>query len=854
MTMRDRSWEVNVGCQVYRIEFDRGGRASEEEKRVSRDLLENLLLKFHSRIHAHIRDVLLEICENRDEMFRFPRRCETSMSDDAVCAEVQRKLETAVGFGELKLRKLDDRWWERMPPPELTKPPRREPIRAVPPRREPVEPTKKTWFAAQFVDESGLWIDGLSVKFETGGATQSLTTDKAGVVELKNQTASISVVSVADIAQAERILVARLDKLDEAGSPTGRDIVSYPLEEPAKTVVLSAASPRTIVLGLERTWFEARVVDEVGVPVPGLDLAFSANDDSTLTTDGAGVARLETFGNPSATVMIGSVSQARSILDPRWTQVREAKIPGGSEVSVLSLADAMGVIPLVKKRRHTIVLTPERTWIEVRVVDDNNQPISNKRARLHLTDGRVLEKMLGDDGLMRAEEIPAGVCRFVLPVKARAEWIDPNAEAPAEDPKELPEGHWIVRKHIEPPGPEVTDLKTGEAHVVVVGRKIVEQLEIDDALFRLMSAVLLPEAQNPGATPTEPDGTRPTTMDLLAASLRYAEIHSGDRKILITGHTDTAGGDEYNENLSEFRAIAVHAVLTNGDGCREAFGDVCHGPHLQSKEKKQQVLYDDRVQVLNWVAATFGWPCSTNGEYWNYLQAVKAFQSTYNAPDNGIEAKELLDVDGDFGPASWRAVFDCYQAHLAETLEITAENLESLQGEVRGQFVKSGKPLVGCGEYKPKEMAGLDNYRSQTNRRAEVLFFEPRDHLPETPCLSGDCDPGRCELYDRKLYLRKRLPARTGAAVWIRLKVRPALATKSTDSLRLYAASGRYDATKPVADAFLPNEESVDIVFPDTPSDDTYSLEVHPSVGSKYLIFSDVPFTELNDDELPRGS
>ena len=124
-----------------------------------------------------------------------------------------------------------------------------------------------------------------------------------------------------------------------------------------------------------------------------------------------------------------------------------------------------------------------------------------------------------------------------------------------------------MRKNIKPPGPEVPDLRTGEKHTVVVGRKIAEQLEIDDALFRLMSAVLLPEAQNPGAAPTEPDGTRPTAMDLLAASLRYAELHPKDRKILITGHTDTSGGDEYNENLSEFRAIAVHAVLTNGDAC-----------------------------------------------------------------------------------------------------------------------------------------------------------------------------------------------------------------------------------------------------------------------------------------------
>jgi OmpA family len=751
--MLDASWEANVGCQVYRVELDRHRKASEDEQRVTKDLLANLLLMFGDTTQPHVRDLLLEICEEMDEMFPFPRRREDAVSEDMVHWEVKYNLDMAVWFGELTIRKLDDPWWERLPPPELTKPPPRDRIRVIPPRREPVEPPEKTWFAAQFVDESGLWIDGLAVKMKINGVAQSLTTDKAGVVKVTEQTASISIVSVADIAQAERILVDRLDKLDEAGAPTGKDVVGYPLDEPAKTVILQPATPRMIVLGLRRTWFEARVIDEVGVPVPGLDLAFSVNGESTLTTDGAGVARLEAFGNPSATVMIASVGQAQSILDPRWKQVREAKIPGGSDVSVLQLAEVMGAIPLIEMRRHTIVLTPERTWIEIRVVDDNNNPISGRRARLHLTDGRVVEKILGDDGLIRVDETVAGVCKLVLPVRDLTEWIDPSAPAPAQDPRDIPDGHWIVRRDIKPPGPEVEGLETGESHVVVVGRKIVEQFEIDDALFRLMSAVLLPEGQSPGADPTEPDGTRPTTIDLLAASLRYAELHP-NRKILISGHTDTSGGDEYNQNLSEFRAAAVYAVLANDSGSREEFGDLCHGPHLQGKEKKQQVLYDDRVQVLNWVADTFGWPCSTSSEYGSYLRAVKEFQRTYDTEGNERNPIEQLDVDGDFGPASWRAVFDCYQVQLAKTLEVTAQELQELQTRVRPRFLK---PFVGCGESKPKEMAGVDNYRSQTNRRVEVMFFEPDDHVPETPCLSGDCDPGACELYDRTWYGRKWL-------------------------------------------------------------------------------------------------
>ena len=131
----------------------------------------------------------------------------------------------------------------------------RDPPRVIPPPREPPPPVEKTWFAAQFVDESGLWIDGLAVKMKTNGVTQSLTTDKAGVVKLTEQTASISIVSVADISQAEQILLDRLDKVDKAGAPKGKDVVGYSLEEPAKTVNLQPTTPRTIVLGLAQTWF-----------------------------------------------------------------------------------------------------------------------------------------------------------------------------------------------------------------------------------------------------------------------------------------------------------------------------------------------------------------------------------------------------------------------------------------------------------------------------------------------------------------------------------------------------------------------------------------------------------------------
>jgi hypothetical protein len=770
-----RSREFSHCCTRYRVELLDGRRASEGEQRTAMQLLARIMLGFEYGDSLRAHSVLLDLLFALDRsgggwecrMRELPR--------DVLCRQVHERLKSSIWLGQITLTEVKDNGLACVAWAEHT--PTRSPLPSQVRRPQPlpsfisrpcsgVDESRKTWFAAQFVDEGGRWIAALDVNLEVDGGTQRLTTDDAGVVKLAAQTSSHAWVSVADVAQAEAILASRIERPDEHSTPKGNDVVNYRLTEPASSVVLQAELPWTIVLGLERTWFEVRVVDECGLAVAGLDMRFSANEDAIVTTDGIGVARFETFGAPNGRVTIASVAQARAILAPRWEKVRKPLNLGGPHLSTHQLTDDVPSVALPERHRHTLVLTPARTFIEIRVVDDNNNPISGKRAKLFLTDGRVIDTMLGADGVVRAEEIPAGDCRLELPIADRAEWFDPDARPPEVDVDPAPEGHWIVRQDIESPGPEVARLPTGEAHVVVVGRKRAEQLEIDDALFRVMSAVLLPEGQSPGADPTEPDGTRPTTLDLLAASLRYAQQHP-DRKLLITGHTDTSGGDEYNQNLSEFRAAAVHAVLTNGSGSREDFGDIAHGPHLQGKEKKQQVLYDDRVQVLNWVAATFGWSCATSGEYGDYLRAVKSFQSTYNDKGNDGAPLERLDVDGDFGPASWRAVFDCYQMRLAETLGIEADELRSLQDEVGGRFVAHA-PVAGCGENKPKEMAGVDNYRSQTNRRVEVLFFEP-GHEPKLPCFEGKCDPKACELYDRRWYRRKRLPAQVTPAeplVW----------------------------------------------------------------------------------------
>jgi outer membrane protein OmpA-like peptidoglycan-associated protein len=68
-------------------------------------------------------------------------------------------------------------------------------------------------------------------------------------------------------------------------------------------------------------------------------------------------------------------------------------------------------------------------------------------------------------------------------------------------------------------------------------------LTLGDVLFDTAQATLKPGAY--------------ATIDRLAAALK----ESPERKVVIEGHTDSVGSDEYNQSLSERRAAAVQTAL-----------------------------------------------------------------------------------------------------------------------------------------------------------------------------------------------------------------------------------------------------------------------------------------------------
>jgi outer membrane protein OmpA-like peptidoglycan-associated protein len=279
-----------------------------------------------------------------------------------------------------------------------------------------------------------------------------------------------------------------------------------------------------------------------------------------------------------------------------------------------------------------------------------------------------------------------------------------------------------------------------------------EFVELADLHFRSNSAVVLPASEKPSDTEEPSDAEpSPTSAGAFASALAFAQRHPL-KKILVAGHTDTAGGESDNQKLSEERARVALCCLEGGSERREEFAALTHG--------RSKVA--DQKQILAWAARAFGFDCDpgkVDGNAATAKRAIEGFQADYNAKreELGFAEAEELDVDGAFGPKTWGAVFDCYESALArevseaETAEERAQALAELRANLR--FVDDERQDLGFGEHHPIDQLGEDGYRSEENRRVEILFFDPGQE-PEL----DDVPPEDSDIYRPGIYARMPIP------------------------------------------------------------------------------------------------
>jgi len=266
-------------------------------------------------------------------------------------------------------------------------------------------------------------------------------------------------------------------------------------------------------------------------------------------------------------------------------------------------------------------------------------------------------------------------------------------------------------------------------------------LEMEDVLFHLNSAVMMPE--NPkgvssqdgaGATSasTKEDQEKITGVKALALVFKQFEFNPG-QSIIIAGHTDTSGTAKFNFELSNLRAENILHLLT---GDRKKWAKVCYKRHK----------VEDYQQIMQYFWVTRGWPCDPGkiDDKWgdNTKLATSNFIDAYNVEYADVHNTERLStgltrtVERDskhrWPESLWRAVFDLYQEDLRSVLDISELEMQTRR-ENSLKFVDEKKKFVGCGESFPVDQAERENYRSQANRRVVILFFD-KDEAPKMNC------------------------------------------------------------------------------------------------------------------------
>ncbi len=256
--------------------------------------------------------------------------------------------------------------------------------------------------------------------------------------------------------------------------------------------------------------------------------------------------------------------------------------------------------------------------------------------------------------------------------------------------------------------------------------------EMEDVLFHLNSAVLMPEAPSGKSSEqgTEDDATdtddlviqaqQEAMTGLRACALILKEFELDDRNhCILAGHTDTSGTAAFNYPLSEQRAVSVQCLL---DGDKTRWGENCF--------TRQRT--EDYQQIMKYFFTRRGWNCDPGklDNVWgdNTSGATERFLlQAVPAEADGLYAQIRSDGQKRWPARAWEIVYDLYSEVIMQTLGTDPAGLQAYRNRV--QFVDSLKPLVACGESFPIDDAEKDSYRSQENRRVEVYLFKEANSI-----------------------------------------------------------------------------------------------------------------------------
>lgn len=195
---------------------------------------------------------------------------------------------------------------------------------------------------------------------------------------------------------------------------------------------------------------------------------------------------------------------------------------------------------------------------------------------------------------------------------------------------------------------------------------------------------------------------RPSVVDHLKA-LEQALAKHPDSRIMIFGHTDKVGNDQYNKELSERRAKSTFAFIVNDADTWE----VLYNAENWGARVIQEILLDLGFD-----------PGLIDGIYGPHTQAaIEEYQQARG-----------LAVDGVAGPQTRKKMFLEYMTSKHD-IQVTSD-----------QFMDPRH--MGCGEFNPVAETAAAH---EPNRRVTIFLFH-KDRLPKLPCKFVDLAPCRKQI------------------------------------------------------------------------------------------------------------
>jgi outer membrane protein OmpA-like peptidoglycan-associated protein len=335
----------------------------------------------------------------------------------------------------------------------------------------------------------------------------------------------------------------------------------------------------------------------------------------------------------------------------------------------------------------------------------------------------------------------------------------------------------------------------------------------------------------------------PTAAGSLKRLVEICAKHAGC-EMLIVGHTDTAGKEAYNLDLSADRADAFKAYLRDDVDAWLAWYKAGVPASKRWGGHEDSLMIDALVP-----------PDCVGSD-----GPIAAFQEWHNG--NSPDARQpdqprsqptgwaALKVDGIMGPLTRRQLIIDYM------------NLDGTSLEPDTRVV-----TYGCGEFFPLDSvegevdeSAKDGEHVQFDRRVEVfLFDQPFGILPPVPGVAEGASSDKASKAAKgdKLYpewrirsVRKYTIGPGGVQpeegdLWLRIAVAPVDAAKLEETFVLKSTDGSVVAQKAASKDYEANDEGVDLHFEGLDQGESYTLEVHGDDGLVVVLFKNVAYAEL---------